>query len=72
MSSTTTTFGHDDGLVPLLRPFAVVATVTEALTRAQAAAADFERLSAMSAEALANRGLTRDGIARAVMERHYR
>ncbi|MFK7945505.1 MAG: hypothetical protein AB8B85_21710 [Paracoccaceae bacterium] len=43
----------------------------DALRAGQAAAADFERFSYMSDEALASKGLSRETVSRAIMERHF-
>lgn len=48
-----------------------IAHFFEALRAGQAAAADYERLSGQSTEALARKGLTREGVARAVLERNF-
>ena len=43
----------------------------EALRAGQAAAHDLDRFAAMSDEALARRGLSRETVGRAIMERHF-
>lgn len=69
--SSSITLNPGANVAPALRPFAALAAFFGALSRAQAAAADYERLSALSDAALAREGLTRPDIARRVMERHF-
>ncbi len=48
-----------------------IAAFFGALAAGSAAARDFERMQGQSDEALARKGLTRQTVARAVMERHF-
>lgn len=43
----------------------------DALRAGHAAASDLDRFSAMSDEALAAKGMTREGVTRAIMDRHF-
>ena len=43
----------------------------EALRAGHAAASDLDRYSMMSDEALAAKGLTREGVSRAILQRHF-
>lgn len=70
MSTTTLSLGDVRAASSLLQPFVRLASFVEALRRARAAAAEFERLNAMSAAGLARMGLAREDIARHVM-RHF-
>ena len=70
MSTTTLSSGDVHVASALFRPLARLAGFVEALRRARAAAAEFERLNAMSTAGLARMGLAREDIARHVM-RHF-
>jgi len=71
MSTSAITYNPGLGFSGLTGPFSAIVKFFDTLHRAQAAAADFERLSAMSSEGLAREGLKRPEIARVVMERHF-
>jgi len=71
MTASSMTSSHGLSLSALASPFKSIAKFFEAVRRAQAATQDFERLNSMTDASLAQRGLHRADISRAVMERHY-
>ncbi|MCL5777950.1 hypothetical protein M1105_13255 [Limibaculum sp. FT325] len=71
MSSSSITFSTGHGVPGFSGVMSAIVALAGSLRRAQAAAAEFERLNALSDRALARDGLSRTDIARVVMERHF-